>query len=108
MNSLAFPFILPVRDFLWFDVSDTNLTEYWNLRGNMPLSDTGRSIRGSGVFYTNNLQRMLIENNTGWFKKLDSNPYVFICWTIRGMWMIYITFERKGHKFSNTTARALV
>jgi hypothetical protein len=27
--------------------------------------------------------------------------------TIRGMWIIYITFERVGLKFSNITARAL-
>ena len=45
--------------------------------------------------------------NTAWFKKMDSMSYVHIFWTIRGMWMIYITFERGGPKFSNTTARAL-
>jgi len=45
--------------------------------------------------------------NTGWFKKMDSISYVYISWTIHGMWMIYITFERGGPKFSNTTARAL-
>ena len=44
---------------------------------------------------------------TAWFKKMDSNSYVYISWTIHGMWMIYITFERGGPKFSNTTARAL-
>jgi hypothetical protein len=42
-----------------------------------------------------------------WFKKMDSISYVYISWTIHGMWMIYITFERGGPKFSNTTARAL-
>jgi len=42
-----------------------------------------------------------------WFKKMDSISYVYIFWTIHGMWMIYITFERGGYKFSNTTARAL-
>ena len=44
--------------------------------------------------------------NTAWFKKVDSISYVYISWTIHGMWMIYITFERGGSKFSNTTARA--
>ena len=44
---------------------------------------------------------------TAWFKKMDSILYVYISWTIHGMWMIYITFERGGPKFSNTTARAL-
>jgi len=42
----------------------------------------------------------------GWFKKMDSISYVYISWTIHGIWMIYITFER-GPKFSNTTAIAL-
>ena len=42
---------------------------------------------------------------TGWFKKMDSISYIYISWTIHGMWMIYITFERGGPKFSNTTAR---
>ena len=36
---------------------------------------------------------------TGWFKKMDSISYVYISWTIHGMWMIYITFERGGPKF---------
>ena len=40
---------------------------------------------------------------TEWFKKMDSISYVYISWTIHGMWMIYITFERGGPKFSNTT-----
>jgi hypothetical protein len=44
---------------------------------------------------------------TGWFKKMDSISYVYISRTIHGMWMICITFERGGPKFSNTTARAL-
>ena len=45
--------------------------------------------------------------STGWLKKMDSVLYVYISWTIHGMWIIYITFERGGPKFSNTTARAL-
>jgi hypothetical protein len=45
--------------------------------------------------------------NTGWFKKMDSISCVCISWTIHGVWMIYITFERWGPKVSNTTARAL-
>ena len=44
---------------------------------------------------------------TAWFKKIDSISYVYTSWTVYGMWMIYITFERGGPKFSNTTARAL-
>ena len=43
----------------------------------------------------------------GWFKKMDSISHVYISWTIHGMWMIYITFERWGPKLSNITARAL-
>jgi len=31
---------------------------------------------------------------TGWFKKMDSISYVYISWTVKGTWMIYITFER--------------
>ena len=48
-----------------------------------------------------------IANYKTWLKKMDSISYVYIFWTIHGMWMIYITFERWGPKFSNTTARAL-
>jgi len=40
-------------------------------------------------------------------QKVDSNSYVYISWTIHGMWMIYITLERGGPKFSNTTNREL-
>ena len=43
--------------------------------------------------------------NTEWLKKMDSISYVYIFLTIHGMWMIYITFERGGAKFSNNTAR---
>ena len=49
----------------------------------------------------------LTVRSTGWFKMMDSISYVYISWTIHGMWMIYITFERGSPKFSNTTARAL-
>jgi len=38
---------------------------------------------------------------------MDAISYVYVSWTIHGMWMIYIMFERGGPKFSNTTARAL-
>jgi len=38
---------------------------------------------------------------------MNSISYVYISWTIHGMWMIYIIFERGGPKYSNTTARAL-
>jgi len=40
---------------------------------------------------------------TGWFKKMDSISCVYISWTIQGMWKIYITYDRGGPKFSNTT-----
>jgi hypothetical protein len=40
-------------------------------------------------------------------KKMDWISYFYISWTIHCMWMIYITFERGGPKFSNTAARAL-
>jgi hypothetical protein len=55
--------------------------------------------------YVNYYKRPLV--NTAWLKKMDLISYVYISWTIHGMWMIYITFERGGPKFSNTTARAL-
>jgi len=44
---------------------------------------------------------------TAWLKKMGSISYVYISWTIHGMWMIYTSFERWGPTFSNTTARAL-
>ena len=47
------------------------------------------------------------QTHTAWFKKMDSISYVYISSTIHGMWVICITFERGGPKFSNTTARAL-
>jgi len=50
---------------------------------------------------------VLFSDCTAWFKKMDSVSYVYISWAIHGMWTIYITFERGGPKFSNTTARAL-
>jgi len=37
----------------------------------------------------------------------DGLNFVRISWTIHGIWMIYITLERGGPKFSNTTTRAL-
>jgi hypothetical protein len=48
-----------------------------------------------------------LDRYTAWFKKMDSISYVYISWIIRGMWIVYITFERGDPKFSNTTARAL-
>jgi hypothetical protein len=45
----------------------------------------------------------MFPHSTAWLKKIDSISYVYICWTIHGMWMIYITFERGGPKFSYTT-----
>ena len=36
---------------------------------------------------------------TGWFKQMDSVSYVFISWTIHGMWMIYIKFKRGSVHF---------
>jgi len=38
---------------------------------------------------------------------MDSISYIYISLTIHGMWLFYITFERGGPKFSNTTARML-
>jgi hypothetical protein len=38
---------------------------------------------------------------------MDSISYVYIFWTMHGMSITYITFEREGTKFSNTTDRAL-
>ena len=47
-------------------------------------------------------------NNTTWFKRMDSILYVYISWTIDGMWINYITFERGNPMFSHTITRALV
>jgi hypothetical protein len=52
-------------------------------------------------------EQVRINIYTEWFKKIDSISYVYISCTIHGMWMIYITFETEGPKFSNTTDRAL-
>jgi len=38
---------------------------------------------------------------------MDSILYVYISWTIHGMWKIYLTFEREDPRFSNTTASVL-
>ena len=46
--------------------------------------------------------------NTAWFKKMDSFLYVYISWTIHGIWMTYITFVRRDPKVWNITPRALV
>ena len=51
-------------------------------------------------------RREMSTRNTGWLKNIDSISYVYISWTLHGMWMIYITFERGGPKFLNTIARA--
>ena len=59
------------------------------------------------LYAVGNCNTMVLWYYTGWFKKMDSVSYVCISWTIHGMWMIYISFERGGPKFSNTTARAL-
>jgi len=57
--------------------------------------------------YSFDVSILIVKVYTVWFKKMDSISYVYISWTIRGMCMIYITFERGGPKFSNTTSRAL-
>ena len=44
---------------------------------------------------------------TAWFKQMDSILYIYISWTIYGMWMTFITFARLDPMLSNTTARAL-
>ena len=36
---------------------------------------------------------------TGWLKKMDSISYVYITWTIYGMWMIYIIFGKGSLHF---------
>ena len=60
------------------------------------LSFTSRRIYCLG----DSLQALTRENvSTGWFKEMESISYVYISWTIQGMWMIYITFERGGPKF---------
>ena len=37
--------------------------------------------------------------STVWFKKIDSISYVYISWTIHGMWIVYITSEGGGLNF---------
>ena len=70
-----------------------------------------QTVKGDAEFSTLAWQktsnRDLKYSNTVWFKKMGSILYVCISWTIHGTWIIYITFERGGPKFSNTTARAL-
>ena len=44
----------------------------------------------------------LYNKSTAWFKKMDSILYIYVSWTIQGMWMFYTTFQRRGSKFSNT------
>jgi len=44
---------------------------------------------------------------TAWLKKMDSISYIYISWTIHGMWMVYITFERGGPKFLFTNRMEL-
>jgi len=44
---------------------------------------------------------------TAWFKKRDSISYIYISWTIHGMWVIYVTFEGGEPMFSNIIAREL-
>jgi len=38
---------------------------------------------------------------------MDSVSYVYISWTIKSMWMIYITFKTEDPKFLCNTASAL-
>ena len=73
---------------------------------NMSLPCTKMSAR-LWLLVTETCSKIYIIEYTAWFKKMDSISYVYISWTIYGMWMIYITFEREGPKFSNNTARAL-
>ena len=60
-------------------------------------------------YYSKNAKFVLFYSHseliyTAWLKYMDSISYVYISWTMHGMWMIYITFEREGPKFSITTA----
>jgi len=48
---------------------------------------------------TPSLRMIGTTHNTGWFKKMYSISYDCISWTIHGMWMIYITFEKEVLNF---------
>ena len=73
-----------------------HVTEGYSCLSRRPLAAS------PAVYYTSKWDK-----NSGWFKKTDTISYAYISWTIHGMWMIYITLERGGPKFSNITARAL-
>ena len=79
----------------------TEVLDFWRVSGKR----RGRKI--SHCVWKSERWQAKVFHNTGWLKKMNSILYVYISWTIHGMWMIYITFERGGPKFWNTTARAL-
>jgi len=72
----------------------------------VPTGIWSRTVQPIVSRYTDSASR-LTHLYTAWFKTRDSISYVCTPLTINGMWMIDITFERGGPKFSNTTARAL-
>jgi len=70
-----------------------------NKRG-FTLSTTFSPCQYHSTNTPHSLLHLSITLYTAWFKNTDSISYVYISWTIYGMWMIYITY-------SNTTPRAL-
>ena len=53
----------------------------------------------STITFCRNIIIINLSKYTEWFKKMDLNSYVFISWTVHGMWTICITFEREDPKF---------
>ena len=93
-------------------ILNTSIEHYCciSLFGKMWSCEYGGWIKGHNwsKHWISRILKLLASNtNTAWLKKMDSISYVYISWTIHGMWMIYITFEREGPKFLNTTAGAL-
>ena len=87
----------------------TVVTELQKVQGSKNLGVTNCEVRWSEVKWWDDLwwNTCIITDLYSVIQKDYSISYVYISWTIHDMWMIYITFERRGTKFSNTTAREL-
>jgi len=68
----------------------TDVWVFWRLHKIADLSETCKVL--CQIKVRNSTCRWFHYKNTGWFKKMDSISYVYISWTIHGMWMTYITF----------------
>ena len=84
--------------------------DQWNILYSMRHSNVTHLLKAACVVISEEEWEILLKCGvfyTAWLKKIDSISYVYLSWTIYGMWMIYIIFERGGPTFSNTTTRAL-